>query len=91
MAGSKPMVWRVEIAPEEFKLFGDCNRDELEAAAALIKDRTRNRGFSTGGELHEDEVARLRLMRMTDQERWLVSVAELIKTVAEQQTKGRKD
>jgi hypothetical protein len=84
MAGSKPMVWRVEIAPEEFKLFGDCNRDELEAAAALIKNRAGSRDLSTLGELHEDEAARLRLMRMTDQERWLVSIAELIKTVAEQ-------
>jgi hypothetical protein len=89
MAGSKPTVWRVEIAPEEFKLFGDCNRDELEAAAALITDRARSRGHSTAGELHEDEAARLRLMPMTDQQRWLVSIAELINTVAEQQTKGR--
>jgi hypothetical protein len=89
MAGRKPMVWRVEIAPEEFKLFEDCNRDELEAAAALITDRARSQGHSTAGELHEDEAARLRSMRMTDQERWLVSIAELIKTVAEQQTKGR--
>jgi hypothetical protein len=84
MAGSKPLVWRVEIAPEEFKRFGDCNRDELEAAAALIKDRARRRDLSTVGELDEVEVAR----RTTDQERWLVSIAELIKTVAEQ-TKGR--
>jgi hypothetical protein len=76
MAGSKPMVWRVEIAPEEFKRFGDCNRDELEAAAALIKDRARSRDLSTAGQLHEDEAARLRLMRMSDQERWLVSIAE---------------
>ena len=89
MAGRKPMVWRVEIAPEEFKPFGDCNRDELEAAAALIKDRARSRDLSTAGELHEDEAARLRLMGMTDQQRWLVSVVELINTVAEQQTKGR--
>jgi hypothetical protein len=89
MAGSKPMVWRVKIAPEEFKLFEDCNRDELEAAAALIKDRASSGGLSAVGELHEDGVARLELMRMADQERWLVSVAELIKTVAEQQTKSR--
>ena len=89
MAGSKPMVWRVEIAPEAFKLFGDCNRDELETAAALIKDRAGSRGLSAVGELREDEAARLGLLRMTDQERWLVSVVELIKTVAEQQTKGR--
>jgi hypothetical protein len=82
------MVWRVEIAPEEFKLFADCNRDELEAAAALITDRARSRDLSTVGELHEDEAARL-LMRMTEHERWLVSIAELIKTVAKQQTKGR--
>ncbi len=87
MVGDKPLVWRVEIAPEEFKLFGDCNRDELEAAAALVKDR--GRGLSTTGELHADEVALLRLMQMTDQERWLVSVVELIKTVEELQTKGR--
>jgi hypothetical protein len=64
-------------------------QDELDAAAALIKDRARSRGLSTVGELHEDEAARLGLMRMTDQERWLVSIAELIKTVAKQQTKGR--
>jgi hypothetical protein len=83
------MVWRVEIAPKEFKLFGDCNRNELDAAAALIKDRARSRGLSTVGELHQDEAARLGLMRMTDQERWLVSIAEFIKTVAKQQTKGR--
>jgi hypothetical protein len=89
MTGSKPMVWRVEIAPEEFKRFGDCNRDELEAAAALIKDRARSRDLSTAGELHEDGAARLGLMGMTDQERWLVSVVELIKTVAAQQIKGR--
>jgi len=87
MPGDKPMVWRVEIAPGVFKLFGDCNGYELEAAAALIKDRARSRGLSTAGELHEDEVARLGLMGMTDQERWLVSIAELITTVEDQQTK----
>jgi hypothetical protein len=89
MAGDKPLVWRVEIAPEEFKLFGECNRDELETAAALIMHRARSRGFSTTGELREDEVARLGLMRMTDQERWIVCIAELITTV-DQQTKRRK-
>jgi hypothetical protein len=64
-AGSKPMVWRVGIAPEECKLFADCNRDELGAAAALIKDRARSRGLSTVGELREEEAeaARLGLMR----------------------------
>ena len=66
MAGSKPIVWRVEIAPEEFKPFDDCNRDELEAAAALVKDRAGSRDLSTAGELHEDDVARLGLMEMTD-------------------------
>jgi hypothetical protein len=49
MAGDEPTVWRVEIAPEEFKLFGDYNRDELEAAAGLIQNRAASRGFSAGG------------------------------------------
>jgi hypothetical protein len=30
------MVWRIEIAPEEFKRFGDCNRDELGGGGAPI-------------------------------------------------------
>jgi hypothetical protein len=89
MAGDEPTVWRVEIAPEEFKLFGDCNRDELEAAAGLIQNRAASRGFSAGGQPHDDAVARRRLMRLTDQERRLLAVVEMIKIVEEQQTKGR--
>jgi hypothetical protein len=86
MAGN-PTPWHVEIAPDEFKLFGDCTRDDLEAATGLIQDRAAHRELSAGHELDDDVLARRLLMGLTDQQRNLFAVLEMIKMVEREQTK----
>ena len=68
MAGN-PTPWHVEIALDEFKLFGDCTREDLEAATGLLQDCAANRELSAGHELDDDTLARRLLMGLTDQQR----------------------
>ena len=82
-----PTPWQVEITPDEFKLFGDCTRDDLEAATGLIEDRAADRELSAGRELDHDVLARRLLMGLTDQQRNLFAVLEMIKMVEREQTK----
>jgi hypothetical protein len=82
-----PTPWHVEIAPNEFKLFGDCTRDDLEAATGLLEDRAANRELSAGHELDHDVLARRLLMGLTDQQRNLFAVLEMIKIVEREQAK----
>jgi len=82
-----PTPWRVEIAPDEFKLFGDCTRDDLEAATTLIEDRAADRQLSAGYELGDEVLARRLLMGLTDQQRNLFAVLEVIKMVDGEQLK----
>jgi hypothetical protein len=81
-----PKPWHVEIAPDEFKLFGDCTRDDLEAATTLIEDRAADRELSAGHELDDEVLARRLLMRLTDQQRNLFAVLEMIKMVEREQS-----
>jgi len=82
-----PTPWHVEIAPDEFKLFGDCTRDDLEAATGLIEDRAAERELFAGRELDDDVLARRLLMGLTDQQRNLFAVLEMIKMVEGEQAK----
>jgi hypothetical protein len=82
-----PTPWQVEITPDEFKLFGDCTRDDLEAATGLIEDRAADRELSAGRELDHDVLARRLLMGLTDQQRNLFAVLEMIKMVEGEQAK----
>jgi hypothetical protein len=80
-----PTPWLVEIAPDEFKLFGDCTREDLEAATGLLEGRAANRELSAGHELDDDMLARRLLMGLTDQQRNLFAVLEMIKMVEREQ------
>jgi hypothetical protein len=82
-----PTPWHVEIAPDEFKLFGDCTRDDLEAATGLIEDRAANRELSAAHEVDHDVLAGRLLVGLTDQQRNLFAVLEMIKMVEREQTK----
>ena len=86
MAGN-PTPWHVEIAPNEFKLFGECTRDDLEAATGLIEDRAANRELTAGHEFDDDVLARRLSMGLTDQQRNLFAVLEMIKMVEREQAK----
>jgi hypothetical protein len=55
-----PTPWHVEVAPNEFKLFGECTRDDLEAATGLIEDRAANRELTAGHEFDDDVSQRAR-------------------------------
>ena len=87
MAEVELATWHVAIAPGESKPFSDCTRNELEAAAALITDRARQRGLPAGRERDQDVFARRVWMRLTDQERGLFAVLEALTMVEEEQAK----
>jgi hypothetical protein len=53
----------------------------------LIEDRAANRELSAGHELDHDVLARRLLMGLTDQQRNLFAVLEMIKMVEREQTK----
>jgi hypothetical protein len=82
-----PTPWQVEITPDEFKLFGDCTRDDIEAATGLIENRAADRELSARRELDHDVLARRSLMGLTDQQRNLFAVLEMIKMVEGEQAK----